>query len=64
MLHNDVIVKVISKIYDVPPPNGDGHGPSIEQIQELCLFCFALLELPELLRLAVLDLAQALAASL
>jgi len=59
MLDNGVIAKVIPKI-----PNGDGHDLSIEQIHELYLFCFVLLELPELLRLAVLDLAQALAASL
>jgi len=64
MLDNDAIVKTIPKIYNVPPLNGDGHDPSIEQIHELYLFCFVLLELPELLRLAVLDLTQALAASL
>jgi len=64
MLDNNIIAKVIPKIHAIPPPNGDGHDLSIEQVHELCLFCSVLLSLPELLRLAVLDLAQALAASL
>ena len=61
---NDFVAELMPKPYDILPLNSDGHSLSVEPIYERCLFCAALLDLPELLRQAVLDLAQALAASL
>jgi len=60
MLDNDVNAKVVPKILS----GGNVHDSSIEQIHDLYLFCFCLLELPELLRLAILDLVRALTTSL
>jgi len=65
MPDNNIIAEAIPKqLHAIPPPNGNGHGPSVEQIHEFYPFYSALLDLPELLRLTILDLVQALAVAL